>query len=241
MKKYIVKLADRKHVPDDPNLSAVPLKLGSFHHYRNIEDSQRQDVQEGQSGAHVLVRRPSPRLDLLALEVPYIPNGRDRVDDEGKFDFKHNLVLHDHLADFNVWIYSLSAVASLAEVDSLKELFGTDSAFFITDINAFERALVNALQLDLKLSPLNEDGRKRLLVPGTQSVGLGSTKGLVTYRDDSKWMRFEVDTLEEFFDDDAEVVEEDEKMFDIDSFVLIGGASSPEMSQFFIEQIRGFS
>ena len=182
MSRYIVKFLPKDISSPCLDPANATIKVGTFHHYRNIEDPTRCDREEGQRGLDLLVRKPSPRLDaLIESELTAPQYDKNQIDNDGFFTFEYHILIHEHLYEFNSWVFCCSHIESLAEIDELKNNFESDKYYFITDFDSFVSRTQRAIASDLKKSPYLNDGSFRIVHKGLNNVFLDGYKDLVTY------------------------------------------------------------
>jgi len=63
MPKYLVRFTSKEYYPNFKDLSKYGIKIGTFHHFRKIQDKVRQDQEEGQRGLHLTIKKPCEKLD----------------------------------------------------------------------------------------------------------------------------------------------------------------------------------
>lgn len=198
MPKYIVKFLKSKYLPDFNNLAKYQLKLGSFFYYREIEDSKLRDPAEGQRGLDLILRKPSKGLDELIEQNGYGHYTPESLDTNGYFKPEYHLLVHEHMNEYNTWIFCCSIIDNLNEIEEIKENFGCDKHYFISDINAFINSIQKSLAKDLKSNPYTSSGGLRIIHEQKEPIFLDGWKNPVTYKNDSKYMKFTYETLEDF-------------------------------------------
>lgn len=109
---------------------------------------------------------------------------------------------HEHLLDFNAWIFCLSLIDELSEIKILKERFECDSCYFISDYDLFEKRIQMALAENLKAQPKTLTGKDRIFprYPSNESIYIDGWRQPVEYGNADKYMRFEFETLSEFYE-----------------------------------------
>ncbi|PIB30496.1 hypothetical protein BFP77_04410 [Maribacter sp. 4U21] len=201
MPKYLIKFTPKEFYPDFSDLTNYNIKLGTFHHYRNIENSILSDKSEGQRGLTLRIKKPCPKLEQLSKEEgSYITYDKSSLNEKGEFKAEFYLQLHDHLLEFNAWLFCCSHVDDLEYINTLKEHFKCESYFFIYDVDKFVNSIQRALSDDLKANPLNENNEERVIYEKGGNVFIDGYKDAVRYSDKSKWMNRECETLTQFIE-----------------------------------------
>ncbi len=180
------------------NLKQYKIKIGSFLYYREIEDKKRRDQQEGQRGLDLILKRPCKKLDELIKKNGYGDYNSDYLDSTGCFKGEYHLLVHDHMYEFNAWVFCCSIIDDLNDIEKLKTNFECDSFYFISDIDKFINSIQRSLGKDLISTPKTLSGELRVKHPEKESVFLDGWKDIVSYKNDSKSMTFTYDTLEDF-------------------------------------------
>ncbi|MBZ9730548.1 hypothetical protein LB467_12710 [Salegentibacter sp. JZCK2] len=192
--KYLIKFIDCEYLPDFDNLESTSIKIGTFHHYRKIEDRLRRDEKEGQKGLNLRVKKPCNTLrETFKEKIEELP-----LDHKGHFidDFYVNII--DHSYEFNSWVFCSSLVRDLSEIEKFKSYFNCECYYFITDYKKFENAIQKALVNDLKFHSLNNDGENRLEKDNRDLYYLSGKRQNVIYGNNDKCMVQECETFSEF-------------------------------------------
>lgn len=199
---YLVKFLSEDVTSPTIKPAMATVKLGTFKHYREIEDVARMDCEEGQRGLDLLIRRPSKRLDELIVSSAYTPPySNEHILPDGTFGFEYHVMNYEYLYDFNAWIFCCSIIENLSDIPKLAQRFGASHYYFISDGNAFIQRTMQSLALDLQTRPLRSDGKERIPHPKNGKVFLDIHKGIVVYSDEeTKYTRLTVDTLEQFYE-----------------------------------------
>lgn len=153
-KKYYVKFVKSKYLPDftdDNALQNYKINLGTFHYYRDTEDQQRKDTSEGQRGLHLKLKRPCDKLIELSKTEPALPDPRANLDANGNFIADYFILAHDHLAEYNAYVFCVSAIDDLDELETLKDRFKCDSYYFLSDVDGYFKSIARSLGIHLKL------------------------------------------------------------------------------------------
>lgn len=202
---YLVKFLSDDVPPPYIDPTKATVKLGTFKHYREIEDATRMDREEGQRGLDLLIRKPSKGLDALIASNPHAPGyPSDAIRPDGTFPFEYHVMDHEHLYDFNAWLFCCSIVEDLAAIPGLSQRFGATHFYFISDGNGFLSRIQHSLKSDLQARPVLPDSRERIPHPKHGNVFLDARKGSVTYSDqETKYTNLTVDTLEDFHEKHA--------------------------------------
>jgi hypothetical protein len=202
---YLVKFLPEDVKPPFLEPKSATLKIGTFKHYRNIEDETRRDREEGQRGLDLTVRKTSKRLEELIKSSPYAPKyPKDQVNEDGTFKFEYHILDHDHLYDFNAWVFCCSIIENLEDIEIIKKRFNAKHHFFITDLDALIYKIQCALALNLQKMPFDSSGNPRIDYPENGKVFLDGHKNLVTYSSvPTKYTALTLDTLEEFYEKHA--------------------------------------
>ena len=208
MPKYLVKFVDSKYLPDFADLEEYVIQLGSFKYYREIEDKKRNDVSEGQKGLHLVIKKPCSKLDEVIKTNGYGHYSPEDIDAEGNFKMTYNLIVHEHLADYNAWIFSCSFLEDLNDIPKLQKKFECDSYYFISNVDGFTNVVQRSLAEDLKIKPNMISGEPRVKHPSTEGVYIDGWKKRINYVNKSKFMHFTCDTLEEFLKHNSRVVDQ---------------------------------
>jgi len=199
MPKYLVKfLPDDVELPyNNPTKSTI--KIGTFNHYRNIECNVRKDREEGQRGLDLIIKRPCEKLDeLIERDEIYGGYSPDVVDEQGAFTCEFHIQEHEHLYDFNSWVFCCSVIDDLKQIEKLKKYFNCSHYYFISDLDLFIQKIQQALSVDLQRQPLT-GGSPRIVYPANGTVHIDGYKDIVEYTDESsKYTVLEVETLSEF-------------------------------------------
>ncbi len=200
MAKYLVRFTDKKYYPDFSDLSKYIIKLGTLHHYRNIEDKVRRDQNEGQKGLDLILKRPCKKLDeLRAKEGSFFPHiDENNYKENGEFKAEFHILAHDHLYDFNAWVFCCSVIDDLDLIPELEKHFECDSHYFITDIDLFVNQMQKSLAANLVQNPTDEQGKKRMRFGNEKKIYLDGYKDIVKYNNDSKSMEYTYETLTDF-------------------------------------------
>ena len=204
---YLVKfVSEKKFKPSALNCFNFGIKLGTFHHYRSIEDIKFRDPSEGQRGREVVIKRPCEKLvELSEQPESYINLDPSHVGEDGNFIPRTALLIHDHLADFNAWVFCCSLVNDLDEIPAIQKRFGAVDYFFIIKPEAFSSKLLSALGADLKKTPINQNGDMRINGYDFKTpLLLDGYHSLVQYDNDTQWMEtVEAETLTDFISSEA--------------------------------------
>jgi len=200
MAKYLVKFVEQKYLPDFQKLDAYSIRLGSFLDYKETEDLKRQDKSEGQRGLHLTIKRPCRKLDEFIEENKLLmPKYTSKeLDKDGNFIPKVTIFDHEHLDDFNAWIFCCSIVEDLQDVEKIKNKFKADSYYFISNIDKFSNAIQKSLSKNLQDCPVNKNHQSRIHYPNGDNVYLDGFNNIVTYGNDSKYMNFNYHTLTDY-------------------------------------------
>jgi hypothetical protein len=200
MSKYLVKFISDDIEPPYKNPTNSTIKIGTFNHYRNIECDIRQDREEGQRGLDLILKRPCKKLDeLIEKEEAYGGYSADVIDANGFFTCEYHLQIHEHLYEFNTWIFCCSIIDDLKQIDSLKERFNSSHYYFIPDLDSFILKIQKALSEDLKKQPLLPDDVPRVVYPVDGNFFIDGYKDIVKYTDEStNYVRTECETLSEY-------------------------------------------
>jgi len=202
---YLVKFLPENVPPPYLAPERATLKIGTFKHYREIEDETRRDAEEGQRGLDLTIRRPSKRLDELIAGSPYAPQyPKDQINVDGTFNFEYHILDHEHLYNFNAWVFCCSIIDDLKDIEPLKKRFNAKHHYFITNIDTLIQRTQRALAADLKTRPCHAFGGARVIYPTGGNVYLDGYKNSVTYsHNESKYTTITCDSLEEFFENHA--------------------------------------
>ncbi|MDD9723320.1 hypothetical protein PVW51_21670 [Sulfitobacter sp. PR48] len=199
---YLVKfVSEAKYKPNALTCSNFNLKLGTFHHYRSIEDEKFRDIQEGQIGREIVVQRPCQKLEELASNPRSgIDLNPENLDEEGNFVARTALLVHEHLAEFNAWVFCCSLVENLDEIPEIQQRFEAKDYFFITNPERFSSQLLRSLGADLQQNFFLPDGRPRIdKFKFENALLLDGFHSNVAYDSETQWMSTAyVDTLTEF-------------------------------------------
>lgn len=194
---YLVKFLPEDVVPPYVAPECASVKIGTFQHYRTIEDETRRDIEEGQRGLDLTVRKPSRRLDELIASSPYAPQyPKDQVKEDGTFDFEYHILDHGHLYDFNAWMFCCSVIEDLSDIEPLKTRFNAKNYYFITDLDGLILRIQRSLAADLQARPFHPSGALRIIYPINGNVFLDGYKNVVTYSPNAtKYTTLTCDTL----------------------------------------------
>ena len=200
MSKYLVKFIPDDVEPPYCDPANSTIKIGTFNHYRNIECDIRRDRQEGQRGLDLILKRPCEKLDeLIEKGETYGGYSADIVDENGFFTCEYHLQVHEHLYEFNTWIFCCSIIDDLSEIEFLKTRFNSSHYYFISDLDSFIFKIHKALSEDLKRQPLLSTDVPRVVYPAGGNVFIYGCKDIVKYTDDStNYIRTECETLSEY-------------------------------------------
>jgi hypothetical protein len=200
MAKYLVKFVNKKHMPDFDNLGDYSIRLGSFLDYKKTEDLKRQDRSEGQRGLHLTIKRPCEKLaEFIKEEKILAPEyTSNELDEEGNFIPEVNILSHEHLDNFNAWIFCCSIIDDLNDIEDICNKFNADSYYFISDINKFINEFQSSLGKNLQQCPNNKKVMPRVKYHKSKKVYLDGFYSPVNYSNDSKYMNFTYNTLEDF-------------------------------------------
>jgi len=200
MAKYLVKFVEKKYLPDFENLGDYSIRLGSFLDYKKTEDLKRQDRSEGQRGLHLRIKRPCKKLEEYIKEDKLLSpeyTAKD-LDKEGDFIPEVNMLSHEYLDDFNAWFFCSSIVEDLNDIEEIRSKFDADSYYFISDINKFINEIQKSLGKNLQKYRNNKKGKPRIKYPDGNKVYLDGIFNKVNYSNESKYMDFTYNTLEDF-------------------------------------------
>ena len=203
--QYLVKFLSENVTPPYVTPECTTVKIGSFKHYRKIEDETRRDAEEGQRGLDLTVRKPSRRLDELIAGSQYAPQyPKDQLNEDGTFNFEYHILDHEHLYDFNAWIFCCSIIQDLHDIEALKVRFNAKHCYFISNLGGLIHSIQHSLVTDLQVRPCHPSGEPRIIHPTNGEIFLKSYHNVVTYSQDSaKYTTLTCDTLEEFFENHA--------------------------------------
>ena len=192
--KYLIRFTDCEYFPDFDNPESVSIKLGTFHHYRKIEDPTRRDESEGQKGLNLCVKKPCDGLrEIFKEEIDKLS-----LNENGEFIDNFSVNIIDHSQEFNSWVFCSSLIEDLNEIENLKSYFNCDCYYFIKDYKKFENAIQNALAKDLKSRPLNKNGKKRVEKGNEDLYYLSGKRQQVIYGGSEKIMVQECETFTDF-------------------------------------------
>jgi hypothetical protein len=201
MSKYIVRFTSKKYSPDFGDLTKYKLKLGTFHHYRNIEDKVRQDKEEGQRGLDLIIKKPCEKLDEF---IEKDTQGFIKYDDKnylnvnGEFNAETHILVHEHSYEFNSWIFCFSIIDDLSLIPKLEEYFECDSHYFVSDLRGFMFEIQNALAESLKHNSVDKNGKPIILHGKAPNVWIEKSIGSVMYGISEAYQKITVNTLTEF-------------------------------------------
>jgi len=200
MAKYLVKFIPDDVEPPYNNPKKSTIKIGTFHHYRDIECDIRQDREEGQRGLDLIIKRPCEKLDeLIEKEEAYGSYSTDVIDENGSFTCEYHLQIHEHLYEFNTWVFCCSVVDDLKQIDPLKKRFNSSGYYFISDLDSFILKIQKALSDNLKKQPFLPNGLPRVVYPVGGNVYIDGYKDIVKYTDEStNYIRTESETLSKY-------------------------------------------
>jgi hypothetical protein len=200
MPKYLVKFLNTEYYPDFKNLKSYKINLGSFLYYREIEDHKRRDVNEGQRGLDLILKRPCSKLAEYIKQsgYGYDPYTHEYLDNNGNFIPEYHFTVHDHMYDYNAWVFCCSMIDDLNEIPILMEKFECDSYYFISDIDKFINSIQHSLAQDIILNPKTLSGELRIKHPQKGNVFLDGWKDLIQYSNELKSMSFTYETLTNF-------------------------------------------
>ena len=200
MAKYLVKFVEKQYLPNFQKLDSYSIRLGSFLDYKKTEDLKRQDKSEGQRGLNLTIQKPCNKLDELIKEDKLLmPKYTEKeLDKNGNFIPKVTIFDHEHLDDFNAWIFCCSIVDNLEDIEKIKNKFNADSYYFISDINKFFNAIQKSLVKNLQDYPNNKNHQPRIQYPNGDNIYLDGFNNIVLYNNDSKYMDFNYDTLTDY-------------------------------------------
>ncbi len=202
MPKYLVKFVEEQYMPNFQNLNNYSIRLGSFLDYKITEDLKRQDGSEGQRGLQLTIKKPCSKLDEFItkgdLQMPQYT--KNELNEKGNFIPEVNIMDHEHLENFNTWLFSCSIVDNIEDIEKIKDKFNADNYYFISDIDKFINIIQHSLSKDLQNYPYNESGKPRIQYPKGNNVYLDGYKNTVTYNSDSKYMNFTCNTLTEYLE-----------------------------------------
>lgn len=200
MSKYLVRFTSKQYYPNFEDLTKYKIKLGTFHHYRNIEDKIRRDLEEGQRGLDLIIKKPCEKLDeFIKKGTPgFFKYDKIYLNENGEFKAETHILVHEHLYEFNSWMFCCSIIEDLSLIPKLEEYFECDSHYFITDLDGFILSTQKALAESLKLNSLDEK-RKPIILHGKQpNVWIDGLKNLVKYGISQGYQKISVNTLTEF-------------------------------------------
>lgn len=202
---YLVKFLPADVMPPYVAPECATVKIGSFMHFRKIEDETRRDSEEGQRGLDLTIRKPSRGLDELIANSKYAPQyPKDQVNADGAFNFEYHILDHAHLYDFNAWIFCCSIIENLSDIETLKTRFNAKHHYFITDLDSLIHKIQRSLAADLQARPFHPSGEPRVIYPKNGNVFLDGHKNVVTYSpEETKYTVLTCDSLEEFFQNHA--------------------------------------
>ncbi len=200
MARYLVKFVENKYMPDFKNLNNYSIRIGSFLDYKKTEDLKRQDRSEGQRGLQLTIKRPCSKLDdFIAKGDLLMPEYTQKeLDDKGNFIPEVHIIDHEHLEDFNAWIFCCSIVDNIEDIEKIKNKFNADDYYFISDIDKFINTIQHSLSKNLQNYPNNKNNKPRIQFPKGNNIYMDGYKNIVTYSADSKYMNFTSNTLTEY-------------------------------------------
>ena len=199
---YLVKFLNADVASPCEAPANTTVKLGTFRHYRTIEDQSRADSEEGQRGLDLQIRKPSKALDDFIGENPTACRyPTDAILPDGTFAFEYHVMVHEHLYEFNAWIFCCSMVDDLDQIPIIARRLESTHHYFITEEKRFVSCLQQSLKRDLRLGSVLPDGRERIPHPKGGNVFIEARKGMVSYASkETTYMRLAVDTLEDFYE-----------------------------------------
>lgn len=200
MSKYLVRFTSKKYYPNFKNLTEYKIKLGTFHHYRNIEDKIRQDKEEGQCGLDLIIKKPCKKLDEFIEKESAIILQYDesKLNANGEFKAETHIMVHEHLYEFNSWMFCCSIIEDLTLIPKLEEYFECDSHYFISDIDGFILSVQKSLSESLKQKRVDKENNPIILHGSEKNIRIDGFKDIVTYGLRDGYQRETVNTLEEF-------------------------------------------
>lgn len=200
MPKYLVRFTSKEYYPDFDNLSKYKIKLGTFHHYRNIGDKIRQDEEEGQRGLDLIINKPCGKLDeLIEKGTPgFIQYDKGLLNKNGEFSAEYHILVHEHLYEFNSWVFCCSIIEDLSLIPVLKEYFDCDSHYFITELNGFIQSIQKSLAESLKANRLFTENNPIIIHGIEPNVWIEEIKKYVVYGKSNDYQNETANTLTEF-------------------------------------------
>lgn len=75
--------------------------------------------------------------ELIEKEEAYGGYCADVIDENEFFTCEYHLQIHEHLYEFNTWVFCCSIIDDLKQIDSLKKRFNSSHHYFISDLDAF--------------------------------------------------------------------------------------------------------
>ncbi|MFX0556823.1 hypothetical protein ACOCEA_08490 [Maribacter sp. CXY002] len=200
MPKYLVRFTSKEYYPNFEDLSKYKIKLGTFHHYRKIEDGVRQDKEEGQRGLDLVIKKPCKKLldGIERDEIIFGPYDESLLNENGEFKAETHILVHEHLYEFNSWMFCCSIIEDLSLIPKLEEYFECDSHYFISDLDGFVKATQNALADSLKKNRFDKDGKPFILHGTEPNVWIDGFKNYVKYGIRDGYQNETVNTLTEF-------------------------------------------
>ncbi len=192
--KYLVRFTNNKYLPNFKNLENCSIKLGTFQHYKKMENNVRKDEVEGQSGVYIKVKKPcSIYIGLFGQQ------NQNELNELGEFKQETLIDVSDHSSEFNTWMFCASAVNSLEEIEQLKQRFNCDSYYFIKDYKKFENSIQKSLAEDLIRRPLNTESEQRVIKGEIEKYFLSGERKYIRYKNIKKYMLQQCETLTEFY------------------------------------------
>jgi len=200
MPKYLVRFTIKKYYPNFANLSSYTIKLGTFHHYRNIEDKIRQDKEEGQRGLDLIIKKPCGKLDeFIEKGIPgFFQYDNTKLNENGEFNAETHILVHDHLYEYNSWVFCCSIIEDLSLIPKLEEYFECDSHYFISDLDGFILSTQKSLSESLKANRFDQNGKSIIEHGKEPNVWVDGYKNYVEYGKKDGYQNLTANTLTEF-------------------------------------------
>lgn len=157
---YLVKIIDKKW--QQASIKGESIRIGSINFYRNHENPIIRDETEGGGSISAKFKL----IDSTTFNKLMVFDGL-RMNDDWNIDANHCPIISQP-NPFNTFVFSCAYVESLSEINKLKEIFGRESVYFITDPMHFIYSSAEILKSHLgnylhsNLNMISPDSRLKL-------------------------------------------------------------------------------
>ena len=120
------------------------------------------------------------------------------LNESGEFKAETHIMVHDHMYEFNSWMFCFSIIEDLSMIPKLEEYFECNAHYFITDLDGFVLATQNALAESIKNNRYDKDGNPLIIHGNEPNVWIDGFKNHVKYGEKGGYQTKTANTLTEF-------------------------------------------